>query len=95
MKPTLPATISQMNYTTLEDHRQRYIQMNRLWAEMDINSDHYRQQRDETMAANTFIIDKIERHQQNRMAAFDAQVPFEPIWMAANDSTITLEIKDY
>jgi 23S rRNA G2445 N2-methylase RlmL len=95
MKPTLPATISQMTYCQLEEHRQRYVQMNRLWAEMDITTDHYRHQRDETMAANTFIIDKIERHQQNRMHWLDEKMPYAFIEMAINEPEMSIDLSGF
>lgn len=95
MKPTLPATISQMNYTQLEEHRQRYVRMNTLWGEMELNSDRYRKQRDETMAANIFIIDKIERHQAQRAEVFCENFKTEILWMCIHDTEIKIEVADF
>lgn len=95
MKPTLPPTISQMNYTQLEEHRQRYVRMNALWGEMELNSERYRHQRDETMAANLFIIDKIERHQAQRAEIFCDKMYTGILWMCIHDPEIKIEVADY
>ena len=94
-KPTLPPTISQMNYAQLEEHRQHYVRMNQLWAEMELNSDKYRQQRDETRAANQFIIDKIERHQEQRAGIFCDKFETEIMWLCIHDTNIKIEVADY